>query len=198
MNDWFATLDGLLERAWRELARGAEDGDAAARLPVLATVGADGGARARTLALRRADRAAGGVDLYTDAATSKIAELRANPGGAASLAARHRAADQAAGPRDDPDRRRGRGRLGRGARLSRAATTAWCPHRARRSPRRAASTASPTGPGSPSCAWPSTASTLSTWASRITGGRDMSAPTALPGNGWPPEMRAKPHIVPVR
>lgn len=79
MNDWFATREGLLERAWRELARGAEDGDAAARLPVLATVGADGGARARTLALRRADRAAGGVDLYTDAATSKIAELRANP-----------------------------------------------------------------------------------------------------------------------
>ena len=79
MNNWFETRKGLLDRAWHELARGVDEAGATARLPVLATVGADGGPRARTLALRRADSGAGLVDLHTDATTPKNDELRANP-----------------------------------------------------------------------------------------------------------------------
>ena len=46
---------------------------------MLATAGLDGGAEARTVVLRGADRDAGTVEIHTDAETSKVAELRRDP-----------------------------------------------------------------------------------------------------------------------
>lgn len=77
MSDWSKTLTGLHERLWRLLADGAT-GQPAARA-VLATLGPDGGPRARMVVLRGADRDAGGVSVHTDLASDKIAELRADP-----------------------------------------------------------------------------------------------------------------------
>ncbi len=85
MSEWFDTLEGLLGHAWREMARGARDAQAPTHLVVLASVGDDGGARARTVALRHADRAADIVELHTDVTTPKVAELRANPRAALHL-----------------------------------------------------------------------------------------------------------------
>lgn len=71
-------LAGTLEAVWTMLAAGTRDRDAPARHPVLATVG-ERGAEARILVLRAADRTAGSLALYTDAATAKVAELARAP-----------------------------------------------------------------------------------------------------------------------
>ncbi|MEO0485544.1 MAG: pyridoxamine 5'-phosphate oxidase family protein [Pseudomonadota bacterium] len=78
MSDWFESLSGVHDRAWQLLVRGANDARHPARTPTLATMGADG-PQARTLVLRKTDRAAGTVTLYTDAASTKVGELRADP-----------------------------------------------------------------------------------------------------------------------
>lgn len=67
-------LAALLDRGWGWLGAGG------VRHGVLATV-AGRGAEARTIGLRRADRAEGLVELHTDAATPKVAEIAAAPGG---------------------------------------------------------------------------------------------------------------------
>lgn len=72
------TLDETLNDVWQRLGRGVADRHAPARHPVLATIGADGG-EARVVVLRGVDRAAGTLEIHTDAASSKVAELRANP-----------------------------------------------------------------------------------------------------------------------
>lgn len=71
-------LSATLDKAWALLTQGITDRGAPARHPVLATASADG-AEARILVLRGADRAAATVTLFTDAATSKVAELQADP-----------------------------------------------------------------------------------------------------------------------
>ena len=76
---WAASLAGLLDRAWSGLKDGTRGADAPARLVVLATRARDGGAAARTVALRRADRGSARLEIYTDLATGKVAELRAEP-----------------------------------------------------------------------------------------------------------------------
>lgn len=75
----FETLPGTLEQVWHRLARGVADRRAPARHPVLATAGIDGGAAARVVVLRTADRAGARIEVHTDTASGKIAELRTDP-----------------------------------------------------------------------------------------------------------------------
>ncbi len=79
MSDALHRLDGTLEAVWQRLARGVADRRAAARHPVLATVGRARGAEARVVVLRRADREAGVLDVHTDTASGKIAEIARDP-----------------------------------------------------------------------------------------------------------------------
>lgn len=79
MSEWFETLDGLREQAWQRLSRGVADKRAPSRRPILATRGTDGGAEARMVVLRGADRETGTLEIHTDIASPKIAELRAEP-----------------------------------------------------------------------------------------------------------------------
>lgn len=72
------TLEDTLNDVWQRLGRGVADRKAAARHPVLATVGETGG-EARMVVLRGADRATGCLEVHTDAASAKVKELRANP-----------------------------------------------------------------------------------------------------------------------
>jgi len=72
-------LGALFEEVWQRLRRGVADRRAAARHPVLATTGTAGGAEARVVVLRAADRAAGRLQVHTDAASAKVAELAAEP-----------------------------------------------------------------------------------------------------------------------
>ncbi|MEM9709702.1 MAG: pyridoxamine 5'-phosphate oxidase family protein [Pseudomonadota bacterium] len=78
MSEPFDDLEATLEQVWQRLGRGVADPKAAARHPVLATVGA-AGAEARVVVLRAVDRAAGQLTVYTDAQSSKVTELQAEP-----------------------------------------------------------------------------------------------------------------------
>ncbi|RVV99569.1 pyridoxamine 5'-phosphate oxidase [Mesobaculum littorinae] len=71
-------LAGHFATAWRMLDEGAADPHAPAHLLTLATNGA-GFPEARMVALRGADRAAGVIEIETDAATAKVAQLLADP-----------------------------------------------------------------------------------------------------------------------
>lgn len=72
-------LQGFLDGAWVQLARGVSDGQSAARFPTFATVSADGMPQARTVALRAACRDSGTVEVHTDIATTKVSELKQSP-----------------------------------------------------------------------------------------------------------------------
>ncbi len=65
--------------AWRLLARGVADRRAALHTVQLATLGLDGAPRLRTVVLRGVDPAAGTLRVHTDARSSKVAELAAEP-----------------------------------------------------------------------------------------------------------------------
>lgn len=75
------TLEGTLGQVWQRLARGVADRRSPARHPVLATVGRDGGAEARSVVLRGVDAAAGALTFHTDLASAKVAEIAAEPRG---------------------------------------------------------------------------------------------------------------------
>ncbi len=79
MSEWFETLDGTLDQIWSRLSRGVADRRAAARQPTFATVSPGGWPEARTVVLRRADRQAAELDIYTDISSDKIASLTATP-----------------------------------------------------------------------------------------------------------------------
>jgi hypothetical protein len=79
MSKAFETLPATLDAVWQRLGRGVADRRAPARHPVLATAGLHGGAAARVVVLRAADRAAARIEVHTDTASGKIAELRADP-----------------------------------------------------------------------------------------------------------------------
>ena len=76
MND---ALAAFLDLGWSCLECGAVDAEAPARFPCLATVSPEGWPEARSVALRRADRPAGELEVHTDPASDKVAALRANP-----------------------------------------------------------------------------------------------------------------------
>lgn len=78
MNDPWADLDTLLSHLWARVAGGTGDADDPFRLVTLATTGSDG-PEARMVALRRADRAAGEVEIHSDLRTAKIRALRVDP-----------------------------------------------------------------------------------------------------------------------
>ncbi|MEM1275682.1 MAG: pyridoxamine 5'-phosphate oxidase family protein [Pseudomonadota bacterium] len=80
MSDWWTSLAETHAEVWRRLTRGVADRRAPARHPVLATQRQGGFAEARVIVLRGADREAGTLELHTDSASSKITEIRQNPG----------------------------------------------------------------------------------------------------------------------
>ncbi len=71
-------LSDLLSAAWDRIDAGVRSPANAARLLTLSTIGPDGGPEARTVVLRRADRAAGLVEVHTDLYSAKVADLRAD------------------------------------------------------------------------------------------------------------------------
>ncbi|WP_299041767.1 pyridoxamine 5'-phosphate oxidase family protein [uncultured Tateyamaria sp.] len=72
-------LAAFLASAWQHLQRGVADRRAPARYPTFATVSPDGVPEARTVALRRASRSEGCVEIHTDLVTPKVTALRASP-----------------------------------------------------------------------------------------------------------------------
>lgn len=78
MTEWYESLPQTWDQTWDVLAASLANPAHPARFPVLATMGTHG-PEARILALREVDRSAATVALYTDAATPKVAELRAQP-----------------------------------------------------------------------------------------------------------------------
>ena len=79
MSDWWTDLDTLYARVWDGLIDGVHRRDAAARFAALATAGQTGGAEARMVVLRGADRTAAKLFIHTDTLSAKVAELRADP-----------------------------------------------------------------------------------------------------------------------
>lgn len=72
------TLTGVLDTIWQHLSRGTVDRHHPARHPTLATIGQDG-PDLRTLVLRRADRGGAVLELHTDRASPKAAQIAADP-----------------------------------------------------------------------------------------------------------------------
>lgn len=68
---WAGDLADFLAEAWRRL----EAAEGAARHPALATSG-DAGPELRTVVLRSADRSTATLEIHTDAASPKVAQLR--------------------------------------------------------------------------------------------------------------------------
>ena len=73
MHPWADDLAGTLDAAWARLAAGAAEGGARGAVS-LATIGSDG-PEVRTVVLRRADRAAGEIEVHSDAHTAKVRAL---------------------------------------------------------------------------------------------------------------------------
>lgn len=78
MSDPWADLPDLDQHLWGRLAEGAARADDPFRFVVFATSGADG-PEARTVGLRRAERASREVEVHSDLRTAKVAALRADP-----------------------------------------------------------------------------------------------------------------------
>ncbi|WP_417247820.1 pyridoxamine 5'-phosphate oxidase family protein [Celeribacter sp.] len=76
---WSTDLAQLFNVAWAVLLPQEINRRIDARLATLATIGADGAPEARGVVLRAADPARGTVDIFTDAATPKCAEIEADP-----------------------------------------------------------------------------------------------------------------------
>ncbi len=71
-------LPALLDLVWSRLSHGVGDPTHPARYPTLGTIGPDG-PELRTLILRRVDRGAGALELNTDMASPKVAQIEADP-----------------------------------------------------------------------------------------------------------------------
>ncbi|WP_179378520.1 pyridoxamine 5'-phosphate oxidase family protein [Jannaschia marina] len=78
MSDPFDRLGTLEAHIWARLAEGAADARDPFRFVTLATIGADG-PEARTVGLRRADRAAREVEVHSDLRTAKVRALEGDP-----------------------------------------------------------------------------------------------------------------------
>lgn len=79
MSEWYETSHGIWDRVWGTLGRGVADARHPARLPVFATVSADGWPEARTVVLRSAARESGTLTIHTDLYSDKIKSLHATP-----------------------------------------------------------------------------------------------------------------------
>ncbi|WOI55046.1 pyridoxamine 5'-phosphate oxidase family protein [Palleronia sp. LCG004] len=76
---WADDLGAFLSRGWDALERAADDPSAPMHRAVLATTGLGGGAEARTLVLRHARRSDATLGVQVDRASTKVAEIGANP-----------------------------------------------------------------------------------------------------------------------
>lgn len=76
MSDLPAALPEWLDRIWHELTRAAADRTLTMHYAAMATAGLSGGAEARMVGMRRTDRTAGNVIVWSDANAGKMAELR--------------------------------------------------------------------------------------------------------------------------
>lgn len=74
-----AMIENVLRDGWGRLAAAVRDRDHPFHLVTVATIGRDGGPKARAVVLRRVDPAARRLGFNTDARSEKIAELRAEP-----------------------------------------------------------------------------------------------------------------------
>lgn len=74
-----ADLDSVLRHAWALLARGVADRRSPFHAPMVASIGPDGGPRARVVILRGCDPSARLLRFHTDRRTDKAAELQARP-----------------------------------------------------------------------------------------------------------------------
>jgi hypothetical protein len=72
-------LTAVRDEAFRLLARGVADRRSPFHTPTLATIGADGAPRARTLVLRAFEPAPRVLRLHSDARSAKLGELARNP-----------------------------------------------------------------------------------------------------------------------
>lgn len=72
------TLSSLHDLVWSHLTRGKADRKHPARHPTLATIGPNG-PELRTLVLRRADPIAKTLELHTDSASPKVAQINIDP-----------------------------------------------------------------------------------------------------------------------
>lgn len=72
-------LSAYLAEAWRHITRGVADSRHPARYPTFATVSPNGKPELRTVALRKADREAGVLEVHTDTVTPKVKSLRQTP-----------------------------------------------------------------------------------------------------------------------
>ena len=79
MNDLLATLDGLASAVW-DLWEGASgDAEAPCGIAALATARKSGGGAARMVVLRAADRRVGTLEIWTNTASGKVDDIRADP-----------------------------------------------------------------------------------------------------------------------
>ncbi|MCJ2071225.1 pyridoxamine 5'-phosphate oxidase family protein [Methylobacterium sp. J-030] len=76
---YYDDLDASFAELWRLLAEGAALGRSGFHLPALATLGADGAPRLRTVVVRAADPEAGSLRFHCDRRSDKAAEIAANP-----------------------------------------------------------------------------------------------------------------------
>lgn len=72
---FYDDLDGARAEAWRRLARGVADRRSGFHTVQLATLGADGGPRVRTVVLRGVDAAARTLRAHTDARSDKATQM---------------------------------------------------------------------------------------------------------------------------
>lgn len=79
MSEVPSTLPAMLDLCWHQLIEGVRDAAHPARRPVLASIGSDGGANARIVVLRAFDFEMATLDMHTDIASPKVAELLTNP-----------------------------------------------------------------------------------------------------------------------
>lgn len=76
---FYDNLDATLAEAWRCLSEGAVRRRSGFHHPTIATIGADGGPRLRTMILRAVDVGRRSLRLHTDIRAEKVADLTADP-----------------------------------------------------------------------------------------------------------------------
>jgi pyridoxine/pyridoxamine 5'-phosphate oxidase len=76
---FYNDLDETLAESWGLIARGVQDRRSPFHHPTLATLGADGRPRLRTLILRGCDAPGRTLRLHTDARSEKVSEIRQDP-----------------------------------------------------------------------------------------------------------------------
>ena len=76
---WIESPETVLGRVWAQIANVQTPRGGHVRLLTLATIGANGGPELRQVVLRRANRAAGEIEIFTDATTPKCGEITLRP-----------------------------------------------------------------------------------------------------------------------